>query len=69
MTVSTAPIAVPASPVPGIIPAPLRLVPAEPARYVRRGRHVPRVCRSCSAPLASQEDDCWRCGVQASQMP
>jgi hypothetical protein len=29
-----------------------------------RGRHFPRVCRSCSAPMARQEDRCWRCGTQ-----
>jgi hypothetical protein len=63
----TAPIAVPASPVPGVIPEPIRLI--QPAPRVRRGRHLPRVCRSCSAPLASQEDDCWRCGAHSSRTP
>jgi hypothetical protein len=29
-----------------------------------RERHIPRVCRSCHAPMARQEDSCWRCGVQ-----
>jgi hypothetical protein len=29
-----------------------------------RERHFPRVCRSCSAPMARQEDTCWRCGTQ-----
>ena len=29
-----------------------------------RDRHKPRVCRACSAPLARQEDRCWRCGTQ-----
>jgi hypothetical protein len=29
-----------------------------------RERHFPRVCRSCSAPMARQEDTCWRCGSQ-----
>ena len=29
-----------------------------------RERHFPRVCRSCSAPMARQEDACWRCGTQ-----
>jgi hypothetical protein len=28
-----------------------------------RERHFPRVCRSCRAPMARQEDTCWRCGV------
>jgi hypothetical protein len=29
-----------------------------------RERHFPRVCRSCGAPMARQEDTCWRCGTQ-----
>ena len=29
-----------------------------------RDRHIPRVCRSCHAPMARQEDSCWRCGTQ-----
>ena len=29
-----------------------------------RERHFPRVCRSCRAPMARQEDTCWRCGSQ-----
>jgi hypothetical protein len=29
-----------------------------------RQRHFPRLCRSCRAPMARQEDTCWRCGVQ-----
>jgi hypothetical protein len=29
-----------------------------------RERHFPRVCRSCSAPMARQEDTCWRCGTR-----
>jgi hypothetical protein len=28
-----------------------------------RERHFPRVCRSCQAPMARQEDTCWRCGA------
>ena len=28
-----------------------------------RDRHVPRVCRVCHAPMARQEDSCWRCGT------
>ncbi len=28
-----------------------------------RDRHLPRLCRSCEAPMARQEDTCWRCGV------
>ena len=27
-----------------------------------RNRHFPRLCRSCHAPMARQEDSCWRCG-------
>jgi hypothetical protein len=26
-----------------------------------RHRHVPRLCRSCQAPMARQDDTCWRC--------
>ena len=29
-----------------------------------RERHFPRVCRACEAPMARQEDTCWRCGTQ-----
>jgi hypothetical protein len=29
-----------------------------------RDRHVPRLCRACQAPMARQEDTCWRCGTQ-----
>jgi hypothetical protein len=29
-----------------------------------RERHFPRVCGSCRAPMARQEDACWRCGTQ-----
>jgi hypothetical protein len=28
-----------------------------------RERHFPRVCRACRAPMARQEDTCWRCGA------
>jgi hypothetical protein len=28
-----------------------------------RERHFPRVCRACRAPMARQEDTCWRCGT------
>ena len=28
-------------------------------------RHQPRLCRSCSAPMARQEDACWHCGASA----
>jgi hypothetical protein len=29
-----------------------------------RDRHFPRVCRSCQAPMARQEDTCWRCHTE-----
>ena len=29
-----------------------------------RDRHLPRLCRACHAPMARQEDTCWRCGTQ-----
>ena len=29
-----------------------------------RNRHISRVCRNCRAPMARQEDMCWRCGVE-----
>ena len=29
-----------------------------------RERHIPRICRSCHAPMARQEDTCWRCGTE-----
>jgi predicted amidophosphoribosyltransferase len=29
-----------------------------------RERHLPRVCRSCRAPMARQEAACWQCGVE-----
>src|SRR3954469_26034645 len=29
-----------------------------------RNRHIPRLCRNCTAPMASQEDKCWRCSVE-----
>jgi hypothetical protein len=28
-----------------------------------RGRHFPRLCRSCDAPMARQQDFCWSCGA------
>ena len=31
-----------------------------------RNRHIPRLCRSCSAPMGRQRDACWRCGVEWS---
>ena len=29
-----------------------------------RQRHVPRLCQSCRAPIARQDETCWRCGTQ-----
>ena len=29
-----------------------------------RDRHLPRLCRRCDAPMARQEDACWRCGTR-----
>jgi predicted amidophosphoribosyltransferase len=29
-----------------------------------RNRHFPRLCASCQAPMARQQDACWRCGAQ-----
>jgi hypothetical protein len=29
-----------------------------------RERHFPRLCRTCQAPMARQEDTCWRCGAR-----
>jgi hypothetical protein len=29
-----------------------------------RERHFPRLCRTCEAPMARQEETCWRCGTQ-----
>jgi predicted amidophosphoribosyltransferase len=28
-----------------------------------RDRHFPRLCRTCRAPMARQEETCWRCGA------
>ena len=29
-----------------------------------RDRHLPRLCHICQAPMARQEDGCWRCGAR-----
>ena len=34
-----------------------------------RDRHISRLCRSCTAPMARQHDACWRCGAQWSTTP
>jgi hypothetical protein len=36
---------------------------SESSAEVVRDRHLPRLCRSCRAPIACQEAACWRCGV------
>jgi hypothetical protein len=36
---------------------------ASAAEMRTRERHFPRLCRSCSAPMAVQEDNCWHCGA------
>jgi hypothetical protein len=28
-----------------------------------RGRHFPRLCRCCDAPMARQQDACWSCAT------
>jgi predicted amidophosphoribosyltransferase len=28
-----------------------------------RDRHLPRLCRDCTAPMARQEEICWNCGA------
>lgn len=29
-------------------------------------RHITRLCDACGAPMARQENDCWRCGAACS---
>jgi predicted amidophosphoribosyltransferase len=41
-------------------PAPTRSA----GRQRRPNRHLPRLCRTCEAPMAGQEATCWRCGSQ-----
>ena len=36
---------------------------------VVRDRHLPRLCRSCQAPIARQEAGWWRCGVECAYEP
>lgn len=36
---------------------------------MRRNRHIPRICRDCRAPMASDQDDCWRCDSRWSTEP
>jgi predicted amidophosphoribosyltransferase len=28
-----------------------------------RNRHIPRLCRSCDSPMASEQNSCWSCGA------
>jgi predicted amidophosphoribosyltransferase len=39
---------------------------SESSAEVVRDRHLPRLCRSCRAPIARQEAACWRCGVECA---
>jgi predicted amidophosphoribosyltransferase len=34
-----------------------------------RDRHIPRLCRSCTAPMVRQQDACWRCGAEWATEP
>ena len=34
-----------------------------------RDRHFPRLCRSGDAPMARQEDSCWRCEADWDDRP
>jgi hypothetical protein len=34
-----------------------------------RGRHFPRLCRSCDAPMARQQDTCWSCAAAWDDRP
>ncbi|MCW2966334.1 MAG: hypothetical protein JWM71_106 [Solirubrobacteraceae bacterium] len=34
-----------------------------------RGRHFPRLCHVCQAPMARQEATCWHCGAQWQDEP
>ena len=34
-----------------------------------RDRHIPRLCRTCQAPMARQEDSCWRCSAEWADEP
>jgi hypothetical protein len=38
-------------------------VPATRGRRSMRERDSSRLCRACEAPIAGQEDTCWRCGA------
>jgi hypothetical protein len=39
-----------------------------PGRH-RRNRHEPRLCLTCAAPLAGQENSCWRCAHVPEPVP
>jgi predicted amidophosphoribosyltransferase len=34
-----------------------------------RDRHFPRLCRTCDAPMARQENTCWHCRAQWVDKP
>ena len=36
---------------------------------LRHNRHFPRLCTSCGAPMACQEDTCWSCAEQWGDEP
>ena len=36
---------------------------------LRHNRHFPRLCSSCGAPMACQEDTCWHCAARWGQEP
>ena len=33
-----------------------------------RDRHLPRLCRSCTAPMGRQQDACWSCSAEWSNL-
>jgi hypothetical protein len=34
------------------------------AERLRHNRHFPRLCTSCGAPMACQQDTCWSCAAR-----
>lgn len=32
-------------------------------------RHRPRLCRECTAPMAGQSEECWKCGAAWVEHP
>lgn len=41
--------------------------PAQEEKAPMRNRHIPRLCKECKAPLAAQEDACWKCGHEVDR--